>query len=353
LSTPGPALRARRRIPLRLWALLIVAVVVVVGLIYGAGHGGRRTISSATPASARHAAPGHPAAAPVTAAVPAALTAHTIGQLPAPVMDPAAASLSDGRVLLMGGLDSADVSVAGVEVAGPGRALAATPLPSALHDASAAPTAGGAYLFGGGEPSRDAILHVSRSGRATTAGRLPAPASDVSAAEIGGTFYVVGGYTGTTPLSTIVAWRPGGQARVVARLPAPVRYAAVASAGGKLVIAGGTNGTTAGQAVYEFDPAAGSSVRRIATLPTAVTHAAAAALGNVVYVLGGRGSALGTQTRRVTSIDLRTGRVRTAGRLPRGLSDAGVAAVAGAIVLAGGRDASGQVRSEVLRLEPR
>jgi N-acetylneuraminic acid mutarotase len=104
--------------------------------------------------------------------------------------------------------------------------------------------------------------------------------------------------------------------------------------------------------VYEFDPGA-ASVRRIATLPSAVTHAAAAALGNAVYVLGGRGSVLGTQTRRITSIDLRTGRVRTAGGLPRALSDAGAAAVGSAIVVAGGRDSSGSVRSEVLRLEPR
>jgi hypothetical protein len=70
-------------------------------------------------------------------------------------------------------------------------------------------------------------------------------------------------------------------------------------------------------------------------------------------VLGGRGSTLGSQTREVLSIDLRSGRVRPAGRLPRALSDAGAAAVKGAIVLAGGRDAAGIVRAEVLRLAPR
>jgi hypothetical protein len=72
-----------------------------------------------------------------------------------------------------------------------------------------------------------------------------------------------------------------------------------------------------------------------------------------VYVIGGRGAAQGTQTRRILAIDPGSGRVRKAGRLPRGLSDAGVAAVPGAILLAGGRDAAGRPRSEVLRLEPR
>jgi Kelch motif len=270
------------------------------------------------------------------------------------VQDPAAVALPDGRVLLMGGLDSADVSVAGVELAGSGQArTAAAQLPSAVHDASAAPApGGGAYLFGGGEPSRDAILRVTATGRATTAGRLPAPASDVAAAALGGSFYVVGGYTGTKALRTIVAWRPGSAARVVARLPVALRYAAVATAGGRLVIAGGSDGTTAGRAVYAFDPVAGS-VRRIATLPRPLAHAAAVTLGPFVYVLGGRGATTDSQTRRVLSIDPRTGSVRSAGRLPHALSDAGAAATGGAIVLAGGRDAAGQVRSEVLRLEPR
>jgi hypothetical protein len=72
-----------------------------------------------------------------------------------------------------------------------------------------------------------------------------------------------------------------------------------------------------------------------------------------VYLLGGRGANQGTQTRRVLAIDPRSGRVTVAGRLPRAVSDAGAAAVPGAIVLAGGRDSAGQVRAEVLRLGPR
>ncbi|MEA2467480.1 MAG: hypothetical protein QOJ57_1606 [Thermoleophilaceae bacterium] len=253
----------------------------------------------------------------------------------------------------MGGLDAATVSVPGIEIVGPGGSRSLPGLPSDVHDAAAAPApGGGAYLFGGGEPSRDAILHVTPAGRTTTAGRLPAPASDVAAAAIGSTYYVVGGFTGTQPLRTIVAWQPGSKARVVARLPIAVRYAAVAAAGNRLVIAGGSTGTSASRAVYAFDPAAGA-VKRIATLPRPLTHAAAATLGGFVYVIGGRGATLTSQTAAIRAIDARTGRVTTAGRLPRRLSDAGAVSARGSIVLAGGRDAAGQVRSEVLRLEPR
>jgi hypothetical protein len=118
------------------------------------------------------------------------------------------------------------------------------------------------------------------------------------------------------------------------------------------VIVGGTSGVTASRAIYAFDPAQ-AKVQRIGTLPRALTHAAAATLGGYVYVVGGRGADLTSQTRRVLSIDPRSGAVRNAGILPRALSDTGAAAVPGAIVVSGGKDGAGQVRSEILRLEPR
>ena len=61
----------------------------------------------------------------------------------------------------------------------------------------------------------------------------------------------------------------------------------------------------------------------------------------------GRGTAQGSQTRGVLVIDPRTGAVRTAGTLPRPLSDAGAATVANRILLVGGRDAGGQVLDSV------
>jgi DNA-binding beta-propeller fold protein YncE len=170
-------------------------------------------------------------------------------------------------------------------------------------------------------------------------------------AYLGGTFYAVGGYTGTTALATIVAWRPGGRARVVARLPKPLRYAAIAPVGHALVIAGGTSGVAASRDIYSFDPGR-ARVRKLGLLPRPLTHAAAGALGGRVYVLGGRGADPGTQTRRILAIDPRSGRVRSAGRLPRPLSDAGAATLPGSILVAGGRDSAGVVRAEVLELRP-
>jgi DNA-binding beta-propeller fold protein YncE len=280
------------------------------------------------------------------------LTATVVGRLSAPVQDPAATALRGDRTLLMGGLDRDAASVAGIDAAGAGSGHRIGSLPTALHDAAAASDGRSVYLFGGGEPSRDAILRVSASGRSAVAGKLPVPASDVAASRLGGSFYVVGGYTGTRSLDTIVRWRPGGRAAVVARLPKPVRYAAVAPAGGRLVIAGGTNGTAASRVIYTFDPGS-NRVRRLGTLPSPVTHAAAGVLAGSVYVLGGRGADQGTQTRRILAVDPHSGRVRAAGRLPRALSDAGAATRSGSILLAGGRDSAGQVRDEVMRLQIR
>jgi hypothetical protein len=320
-----------------------ILALAAVAPICGCSDGGKPTTSATQPPAASKAPRPH-------AQMPK-LVARPAGHLPAPVQAPAAAPLEDGRVLLMGGLDSSLVSVAGVEVAGSGRPRTVGQLPVAAHDAAAAPAPGGAYFFGGGEPSKDAILKVSSSGRATVAGKLPVPASDVAAVELGGRYYVVGGYTGTQALSTIVEWKPGSKARVVAHTPDPLRYAAVAVAGDEIVIAGGTVGTAASPAAYAFTPA-NRRVHRIARLPKPLTHSSAATLDGTVYLLGGRGAIQGTQTRRILAIDPKSGTVRRAGRLLRPVSDAGAAAVPGGIVLAGGRDAAGPV-ADVVRLVAR
>jgi DNA-binding beta-propeller fold protein YncE len=324
------------------WALggaLLAALVGVAALALGAGGDSSRSLRRRPlPGTTATRSPAPPRPAPVRLAVTSA------GRLPAPVQDPATTALG-ATALAIGGLDTRDVSVATIYA---GRRRTGT-LPAALHDAAAASDGRAAYLFGGGEPSRDAILRVTADGHSRAVGRLPAPASDVAAVASGGSFYVVGGYTGTAPLRTIVQWRPGSPARVVARLPKPLRYAAVASAGGRIVIAGGTSGTAAGRDVFAFDPGS-RTLRRIGLLPRPLTHAAAATLGGRMYVIGGRGAVLGTQTRRILAIDPATGAVHGAGRLPRPLSDAGAAATGGSILVAGGRDAAGAVRSELLTL---
>jgi N-acetylneuraminic acid mutarotase len=260
-------------------------------------------------------------------------------------MDPATTSVGGGAIL-MGGLDQSDVSVPDVIKATETGARKIAALPIALHDAAAATPSGQPILIGGGEPSHDEIWTISPTGSASLAGRLPAAASDVAAAAIGSTVYVVGGYTGETPLDTIVAWRGTGPGRVVGHIPHSLRYAAVAAAGSSLIIAGGTSGDQATRDVYAFDPAT-SALTRIGALPHSLTHAAAAYLNGRVYVIGGRRGVPGSQTDAVLSIDPSTGSVTPAGHLPMALSDTGVASLGGEILVAGGEERSGRLSQAI------
>jgi YVTN family beta-propeller protein len=244
------------------------------------------------------------------------------------------------KLLLLGGLDAADVSTADVRTIVRGREETIGRLPSVFHDGAAVAIGRFVYEFGGGDGVRqlDQIVRVDpASGSVAGVGKLPAPSSDQAAASVGSEAYVVGGYTGRAWLNTIVGWRPGRDARVVARLPVAVRYAAVGAAAGKIVIAGGSlPDGSASRSVYVFDPAT-RTIRRLGALPAATTHAAAATLGDRVLVVGGRSAEPNTPTARIVAIDPRSGSIRLAGRLPRAVSDAAVAPVGRDVVVAGGR----------------
>lgn len=273
---------------------------------------------------------------------PLRIRARSAGSLSAPLQDAAMAAVG-GKVLLLGGLNAADVSTADIRTIVRGHERTIGRLPTVFHDGAAVGVGRFAYEFGGGDGVRqlDQILRVDPStGAVVRVGTMPAPSSDQAAAAVGDEAYVVGGYTGTEWLNTIVAWRPGGNAHVVARLPVPVRYAGVAAAGGKVVIAGGSlpNGT-ASRAIYVFDPAS-RNVRRLGSLPAPTTHAAAAALGDRVLLIGGRSAAPNTPIARILAIDPRQGSIRLAGSLPQAVSDAAVTAVGHGVIVAGGRSSA-------------
>ena len=270
---------------------------------------------------------------------PLRVAARAAGSLSAPVQDAAIATVGR-RLLLLGGLNAADVSTADVRAIVSGRERTIGRLPTVFHDGAAVAIGRFAYEFGGGDGVRqlDQILRVNpTTGAATRVGTMPAPSSDHAAAVVGDEAYVVGGYTGRGWLNTIVAWRPNHSARVVARLPVPVRYAAVAAVAGKVVIAGGSlPDGSASRAVYAFDPAE-RAIRRLGSLPTPTTHAAAAALGGRVLVIGGRSAEPNTPSAGVVAIDPKSGGIRLAGRLPQRVSDAAATAVGRGLVVAGGR----------------
>jgi N-acetylneuraminic acid mutarotase len=302
--------------------------------VAGCGAGTKTTIVGAPAAHSAHA----PASKPLSVG----LSYRPLFSLPAPLQDPAIAGLAGDRFVLLGGLDAADTSTAGVLVASLREPLRNAALPGAQHDAQAATLAGQVYVFGGGEFTQyDHILHFDPATDAVSAaGVLPTAASDVAVTQTGGTAYIIGGFDGTNWLDTILAWRAGTTARVVAHLPVPLRYAATAAINGEVLIIGGTTPTSTSDAIYRFDPPTGV-VRQIGRLAQPITHAGAATLGSSVYLVGGRGENLDAQSDRVWSIDPSTGAVHAAGRLPRALSDAGVLAIGNTILVAGGRTAEG------------
>ncbi|MGI8505713.1 MAG: hypothetical protein ACR2MK_02720 [Solirubrobacteraceae bacterium] len=330
--------RIRSSIITSLWLGLVLALAGCAG-----GHA--QTSSARRSAHSKRGgakgASGRPAPG---LARPVRLSYRSLFSLRAPLRDPASAVLPDGRFVLLGGLDAADTSSAGIEVASPRGLLSSSALPAAQHDAQATALGGKVYVFGGGSLSElDHILSFDPArGVVGAAGSLPRAQSDVAVAELGGTAYVVGGYDGTSWLDTILAWRPGSAVRVAGHLPVGLRYSSVSAVDGRLLIIGGSTPSGATDAVYSFDPGSGG-VRRIGRLPQPITHAGAATLGSSVYLVGGRGDSTSSQTAAVWGIDPLTGAVHPAGRLPRALSDVGVVAVGGAIVVAGGLTPAGTV----------
>jgi N-acetylneuraminic acid mutarotase len=114
-----------------------------------------------------------------------------------------------------------------------------------------------------------------------------------------------------------------------------LRYAAVAIAGNGLLIIGGSTPSAASNAIYRFDLTT-HQVRQLGTLRHPITHGNSATLGSTVYLVGGRGDLINAQTSDIWAINPVTGRVTPAGRLPMPTSDAAVAAVGNAIIVAGG-----------------
>ena len=253
------------------------------------------------------------------------------------------AALDERGVVLLGGIDASGNSTDAVQAVGSGPAGHVGALPIPQHDAQAATLGSEVYVFGGGQVSSyDHILRYDpATGAVTRAGTLP----------VGDTAYVVGGYTGSTPLDTILAWRPGGSPHAVGRLSAGLRYAAVTAVGSRLIVAGGTVAEAPSDAILSFDTATGT-VEKIGRLPFPLTHASAATLGGDAIVVGGRRELSGSQTDAVLAIDPASGRVQTVGRLPHPLSDAAVVTVGDRIVVAGGDDGTGP-QSAIFAISPR
>ncbi|MDX6509735.1 MAG: hypothetical protein QOG81_1487, partial [Gaiellaceae bacterium] len=265
-------------------AALLLVGAGVVGVVLLGTRGGH------SPAATAAAQPVAAAAKRAHRRLPLHLSARSAGSLAAPLQDAAGAALTNGSVLLLGGLTAADTSSAALHLVSAGRDRALGSLPVALHDAAAVRLGRFVYLFGGGDGTaqhREIVRVDPVSGRTQAAGSLPAGSSDQAAAAIADTAYVVGGYDGTRWLDTVVAWRPGAPSRVVAHLPDPVRYAAVTAVGSSLVVAGGSlPDGRASDSVYVLHAGSSRAVR-IGRLPAPTTHASAATVDGTAIVVGG------------------------------------------------------------------
>jgi YVTN family beta-propeller protein len=329
---------------------------VVGGAILAALAAATAGCGSHSTAPHSHAAPPASGTTPAKGAAPPRTTVdvglHLVRSrsLPAPVQLPGLARVGTS-VFAVGGLDSADGSVADVVRVAPGTPRRVGALPTAIHDVGATALGSSLYVFGGGSASGPtaAITQVAPSGDTRSAGRLPMAMSDTTAVTMGATAYVIGGYTTTSPLRSVLAFRPGRAPRQVGALPHPVRYAAAAAVGRRLLVAGGTDGTRARDEIVSVDPVR-HRARVIGHLPGRLAHAAGAALGGTFYVVGGRGDATASQRRGIWAIDPATGRVRPAGRLPTALSDLAATAAGSRLLVAGGRDAHAGVHRELLEL---
>jgi hypothetical protein len=270
-------------------------------------------------------------------------------RLPAPVEREVAVP-HNGAIILAGGLDAGGASTNGVFRLNPGTgaltSLGAVPQP--FHDAAGAIFGSNLFVFGGGVAQASST--VQRFNLATRRGSvvadLPRPLSDIAAASAASGVYLVGGYDAHIPRREIYRTTDGTHFTLVARLPVGLRYPAVAALGHELVIAGGTSPSGASDAVYALDLTT-AKLRLVGRLAAPTAHAQAFTLGGAVYVAGGVDAA-GNVTGAITKIDPTSARiVSVAGSLP--VSDAGTVELQGSALVIGGAT-SAQATGAVRRL---
>ncbi len=302
----------------------------------GSGSGG------ATPSAPGSSSPSGATGSP-SASQPApqlALGATTVAaRLPA-ALSRLVAVPAGQRILLLGGLDTADHTTSAVNAFDPGSGSlgSAGKLALPAHDAAGAVLGGRAMVVGGGAAaSVDAAqampLDATAATVATVTGHLPKPRSDDSVATANGTMYVVGGYDGSAELPDVLATTDGATFQAVAQLAETVRYTAAMVDGTTLWVFGGEHHGTSIDAVQRVDLAT-HKVTIAAHLPKPLAHEAIVQLGGKWLLIGG--VSRGTVQNAIYQIDPSNGSVAQIGSLPVATSDMGVAAVGDAAYVFGG-----------------
>lgn len=282
-----------------------------------------------------------------TTGVGAALTPW---RLPAPLYRTVAV-VSDGKIYVLGGHDSAGGTVSVVYSFGPatGRSALAGTLALPTHGSAAALVGGKILVFGGASAYVDNTVQqfVPVEHSAKVVGYLPGARADTTAATVGDETVLVGGFDGYGPQSAVWAATKGTDFRVLAHLPQPVRYPAVGVLGpdvyvfGGLIYGGEYNGDFTND-VQVVDVPAGTA-RIAGHLPMPLAHAMGAKLGGNLYVIGG--SAPWGPSAQVLEFHPAGGVATLAGKLPEPVTDAAVASIGPTAYVLGGISANGPVAS--------
>jgi N-acetylneuraminic acid mutarotase len=256
--------------------------------------------------------------------------------LPYPVARAALIGAGGRSVILAGGLLDGDVStgqVTRIDLTH-GRTKALPPLAVPVHDTAGGLVGGVPTVVGGGNSTEQAQVQALVHGRWVGVGNLPTTRSDLEVVEWRRHAYVIGGYDGSSVPRAILRLQRGAPARPVGDLLRGVRYAAVARIGSEVYVFGGEVAGRELDTVQRVDLATGH-VSQAGRLPIPLGHGMAAAVGSRILLMGGRDSPE-HQTDALWWFDPATHRFRKAGRLPFPLSDAAAASYGRRVWLLGG-----------------
>jgi serine/threonine protein phosphatase PrpC len=271
----------------------------------------------------------------------------------------AAASLSGGRILIVGGLDANNVALASAEIYDPTTSdftLVNASLKTARSGAAAAELPDGRILVVGGTGANKQVLKSAEIYDPKTKKFTPVKASlktarsGAAAVLTDGRILVVGGTDASgVALASAEIYDPNTKAfRSAGNMSTPrFGLAAAALPGGKVLIIGGTDATGTVLATSEiYDP----TLKKFSdgpALKTARSGAAASALsGGKVFTIGGT-DAGGTFLATSEIYDPSTRSFNTARSIPIPRTGAAAAPTDGRILVAGGLDKSGTALDSV------
>lgn len=293
-----------------------------------------------TPAGAPPPAAGRQTPAPTpssSAFVPRRAAARlATWHLPYAVAREAAVPTTGRSVILAGGLMAGDRTTGnaiGLKLTS-GRVTRLPPLLVPVHDTAAGLVDGRPTLVGGGNTSEQSLVQSLDHGRWRREGGLPTTRSDLEVVEWRDRAYAIGGFDGTSEPTSILRISAPGHPHRVGTLKQGVRYAAVARIHAHVFVIGGEVDGHELDTIQRIDLDTGR-VRSAGRLPAPLGHAMAAAVGGRILVMGGRVSP-SRQTAAMWWFDPATRRFHPAGRLPVPLSDAAVATSGHRVWLLGG-----------------